>query len=36
MVEFFKSFCNPDSVTPSVLNKSSEGTVTVSSIVICY
>jgi len=30
MVEFFKSFCNPDSVTPSVLNKSSEGTVTVS------
>ncbi|XP_015369932.1 PREDICTED: histone-lysine N-methyltransferase, H3 lysine-36 and H4 lysine-20 specific-like [Diuraphis noxia] len=27
MVEFFKSFCNPDSVTPSILNKSSEGTV---------
>ncbi|XP_029345149.1 histone-lysine N-methyltransferase NSD2 isoform X5 [Acyrthosiphon pisum] len=27
LIEFFKSFCNSDSVTPSVLNKSSEGTV---------
>jgi len=30
LIEFFKSFCNSDSVTPSVLNKSSEGTVAVS------
>ena len=30
LVEFFKSFCNSDSVTPSVLKKSSECTVAVS------
>lgn len=30
MIEFFKSFCNSDLVTPPVLNKSSESAVTVS------